>query len=330
MNAAVKDVSNFTTTCTITTVEGIDKPGILESSTENTASLQIGSGSSITINNGGSLVVGSLNIAGGSIAIQAGGQIKLNTPIYIADGDADGYPNAFTFYTATASGRRRLGFMRDFTTVDCGDSNYSTANQCCVSGTYYADSDGDGYGTGAAIQMCPAAGYVANNTDCNDANASLYRSVAGYRDNDGDGYGAGAYTTCAGAAGSYVASNTDCYDSNANARPGSATCSSTHRGDGSYDYNCSGTNTICGTTLNYSASSYLWTGQHGTGSCNNNNADCRPNSATLYASITSSYGQTAATCTLIGLVESGCGDCGESPNSFNACKAVSVSTQQCQ
>ena len=35
-------------------------------------------------------------------------------------------------------------------------------------------------------------------------------------------------------------SSTDCYDSNANAKPGQTQYFSAHRGDGSYDYNCDG------------------------------------------------------------------------------------------
>jgi hypothetical protein len=42
--------------------------------------------------------------------------------------------------------------------------------------TYYADSDGDGYGNAAISQQAcvPPANYVTDNTDCNDTNASIY------------------------------------------------------------------------------------------------------------------------------------------------------------
>jgi hypothetical protein len=42
--------------------------------------------------------------------------------------------------------------------------------------TYYRDADGDGYGTASdtKISNCtPPAGYVKDNTDCNDANAAI-------------------------------------------------------------------------------------------------------------------------------------------------------------
>ncbi len=40
---------------------------------------------------------------------------------------------------------------------------------------YYIDADFDGYGAGVATASCtPIAGFVTNNTDCNDGNASIY------------------------------------------------------------------------------------------------------------------------------------------------------------
>jgi lipid-binding SYLF domain-containing protein len=50
------------------------------------------------------------------------------------------------------------------------------SNGSCVSGsTYFADADSDGFGNpSSTIQSCTApTGYVTNNTDCNDSNASL-------------------------------------------------------------------------------------------------------------------------------------------------------------
>jgi len=206
-----KDLTNWTTPCTIAggTIEGIDKT-TTDTDTANTATLTLATGASITINASGTLVTGSLNLTGGNIAIQDTGVIKIGTPLYVADADADGWPSDFTLYDATASGKRRLALMRDFSTIDCNDINDPRLdNICCTVSTYYADNDGDGYGAGAGISMCPASGYVTNNSDC--------------------------------------------YDSNANVHPGSTTCSTSHRGDGSFDYNCSSTQTTCG-TLYYSTS----------------------------------------------------------------------------
>ena len=57
--------------------------------------------------------------------------------------------------------------------------------------TYYADTDGDGYGdASSSLTTCMSspAGFVSNSTDCNDANANVYRSGNFYSDADGDGY----------------------------------------------------------------------------------------------------------------------------------------------
>ena len=55
--------------------------------------------------------------------------------------------------------------------------------------TYYLDSDGDGNGSNTSIQSClPVLGYVVNNADCDDGDASLNANDV---DNDG-------FSTCAG------------------------------------------------------------------------------------------------------------------------------------
>jgi hypothetical protein len=92
---------------------------------------------------------------------------------------------------------------------------------------YYPDSDGDGYGSSTgAIAACEAqTGYIDNDDDCNDEDASFYPGAAetdcsdprdyncdgstGYTDADGDGYAA-----C-----------TECNDQNSGINPGaSETC----------------------------------------------------------------------------------------------------------
>tara|TARA_B100000315_G_scaffold245957_1_gene272625 strand:+ start:603 stop:1028 length:426 start_codon:yes stop_codon:yes gene_type:complete len=71
---------------------------------------------------------------------------------------------------------------------------------------------------------------------------SLYQLLPGFIDGDGDGYGTGApIQVCSGNSlpASYSSNNDDCYDQNAGAYPGGG-AQTTHRGDGSFDYNCNG------------------------------------------------------------------------------------------
>ncbi|NNK86894.1 MAG: hypothetical protein HKO90_01300, partial [Flavobacteriaceae bacterium] len=114
-----------------------------------------------------------------------------------------------------------------------------------VTNTYYADTDSDTFGDpGNTIQACSApAGYVSDNTDCDDTNGTVYpgspeicdgldndcntliddtlKFVTYYADNDSDGYGdAGdSLSTCDGAPAGYVSDNTDCDDTNAAINP---------------------------------------------------------------------------------------------------------------
>ena len=110
---------------------------------------------------------------------------------------------------------------------------------------YYVDNDGDSYGAGAASNLCsnPGAGYVTNNTDCNDNNATLNSISAEvcnnfdddcdgsvddgltfinyYVDTDGDGFGAGAASNlCANPGAGYVTNNTDCDNAASTTYPG--------------------------------------------------------------------------------------------------------------
>ena len=92
--------------------------------------------------------------------------------------------------------------------------------------SFYADTDADGYGAGSQVSLCavsantPPVGYVINNTDCDDSDATKNASFPFYADTDADGYGAGiAVSLCAASASTppagYVTNNTDCDDSDA-------------------------------------------------------------------------------------------------------------------
>jgi RHS repeat-associated protein len=61
----------------------------------------------------------------------------------------------------------------------------------CLPLTWYQDSDGDGYGNASITTLACSipAGYVANNTDCNDTDAAIKPTTVWYTDADADGYG---------------------------------------------------------------------------------------------------------------------------------------------
>ncbi len=65
--------------------------------------------------------------------------------------------------------------------VNGQERNYNgiVAGSACALTAWYADADGDGFGNPAVSTLaCNApTGYVANNTDCNDANASIKPSA---------------------------------------------------------------------------------------------------------------------------------------------------------
>jgi hypothetical protein len=83
--------------------------------------------------------------------------------------------------------------------------------------TYYADADGDTFGnpTSTTSACTPPNGYVLNNTDCDDANASINPTTVWYQDLDNDTYGntAVTLTNCLQPVG-YVAIAGDCNDLN--------------------------------------------------------------------------------------------------------------------
>ena len=214
--------------------------------------------------------------------------IVINTPVpYYADVDGDGYgdPGVSTFACSPP-----LGYVSDNT--DCNDANntvYPGAPEICdgldnncngstdegVLNTYYADADNDGFGNPlVSTQACSQpGGYVSNNTDCNDANNTVYPGAPEicdgldnncntsvdegvlntyYADTDNDGFGDPLNTTqaCSPPAG-YVSDNTDCDDSNNAIYPGAFEIC----GNG-IDEDCNGSDLVCaGMVWNGSVSS---------------------------------------------------------------------------
>jgi len=81
--------------------------------------------------------------------------------------------------------------------------------------TYYADIDGDSFGNPASpITACSApVGYVTDNTDCDDTDATEFPGAVWYADMDADGLGdAGSSTISCTQPVGYVSDNTDCDD----------------------------------------------------------------------------------------------------------------------
>jgi hypothetical protein len=81
--------------------------------------------------------------------------------------------------------------------------------------TYYADNDGDGYGTpNTTISACSApSNYVLNNTDCNDNDSLINPVTIWYLDADNDGVGntQNSQVGCSQPQG-YVLTGGDCND----------------------------------------------------------------------------------------------------------------------
>ena len=100
------------------------------------------------------------------------------------------------------------------------DFSRGTLAVCDTQTTYYQDSDGDGFGNPAVtILVCSATAatnYVSNNTDCDDADASINPNTVWYLDADGDGFAASSTTGCTSPGTGYTRSVlpvTDCDDS---------------------------------------------------------------------------------------------------------------------
>jgi len=120
--------------------------------------------------------------------------------------------------------------------LDCNDNDNSVGTS-----SWYLDDDGDGYGdVSNTVDACNQPdGYVSDDTDCDDSDASLSALNTYYLDSDGDGYGVSSGSDlCANSVpGGYSVDNTDCNDSNASAYPGATeVCDSVDNNcDGSVD-----------------------------------------------------------------------------------------------
>lgn len=112
------------------------------------------------------------------------------------------------------------------TTIDMGAYEFDGTSY--TSHTYYADADGDSYGSGAGQPFfCPTppAGYSADQADCNDNDPAEHPGQTWYKDADDDGYSDGTtQTQCTRPAGyktatELTATTGDCDDANASVNP---------------------------------------------------------------------------------------------------------------
>ena len=164
-----------------------------------------------------------------------------------ADEDGDGFAACEECDDTTASSNPLAFEICDGTDNDCdGDTDESDAVDVQA---WYADTDGDGYGDASSETVaCDApSGFVADDTDCDDAEASVNESasevcdsidndcdgwvddddpdVTGtttwYGDSDGDGYGGQQYQqeACEMPPG-FSANTDDCNDLDAASHPG--------------------------------------------------------------------------------------------------------------
>lgn len=130
----------------------------------------------------------------------------------------------------------------------------------------YVDEDGDGFGDRSREErVCPMDGWVSNDQDCDDRDATIYpgapelcddadRNCNGdpydnpddgqlwYFDNDGDGFGRKqdfSEALCSPPPG-YVESDADCDDENFDVNPAQTYFFEDATPKGSWDYNCDG------------------------------------------------------------------------------------------
>lgn len=302
--AGLPSIGNITlSNCTlsVSAVTGADQANNLELSGANSAVLTLNPGASVTVNAGGTLAAGSIVFNGGTIAIDSGAYTRANTPLYVNDADADGWPDSFTPTTSTASGMRRLSLMQSSSTTDCNSGAYSQTNTC----------------------------LKANGVACT-ADAQCVSGICG-TNADGDSY----FSLAFGHTGTCQASSlpyTDCYDANATVYPGSATCMAVDRGDGSFDYNCSSSESTCGgTTYNYACGSVQLTNDYCSGTT------CASNTVTGYTASATACGQIGCRCTNSATTRgTSCNAVGgmypscDIPTTAAYCSAVSSGAQPCQ
>jgi hypothetical protein len=125
-------------TCTLKTYEDGNNASRLISGVDsgtvstNTATLTISAGT-MTINSNETLVIGDMELTGGSVAMAEGAVIEVGKPMWMVDADTDGYPADTKIYAQTSAptNGERLNTMIDIAIADCNDNN-SDQNTACI------------------------------------------------------------------------------------------------------------------------------------------------------------------------------------------------------
>jgi hypothetical protein len=157
---------------------------------------------------------------------------------------------------------------------DHGEAEDYTVNIPCGSTpmVFYADADGDSYGDPAISEtaLCPSAGYIIDNTDCNDSDANYHINQNWYYDGDGDGYHGQVQNSCtppAPSGWSLTTPGPDCNDTDANIHP-----QATDTPGNNVDENCNGIiNEACAPVIYNPCFMYLYNVTIGS---INNNSSC--------------------------------------------------------
>ena len=143
----------------------------------NTAVLEPETGATITVSAGQTLATGSIDLIGdGSFVIINTGQIKLNTPLYITDADADSYPANNSQYLASGAGKVRRSTLVSISSLDCDDVSASIyPGTACGGGicTICSTSGSCDNQTSAQdlFNQCPDPGTCQTGGNCNGSGA---------------------------------------------------------------------------------------------------------------------------------------------------------------
>jgi hypothetical protein len=157
----------------------------------------------------------------GNWAIPSISVIQVGPGLVISGAGTVGSPYSITLPTGGTAGQ--------VLTIDSG--GIPAWADASTGGTiFYLDDDGDGYGNTneSIVSTSVPNGYVSNNTDCDDTNASINLATTWYIDADSDGYGFSVILSCIRPANGYLLSELsgtgtdDCNDGDANENLGQA------------------------------------------------------------------------------------------------------------